>query len=226
MGVKQINTETRRNRQTKKPITKSSIVDIATTLFFKKGYDRTTLKDIASPLGCEVPNLYNYFKSKEHILYQIIKNLHYQILYVIRLWGDAKDIDPAEQLRLVVEASFQVVVNWTEYSRVTVESDLIYLTPQHRKKIFQMREKYTECLRNIICRGIERHQFEVIDEKLAATFIGSIIIRSTLWYSPEGSLSPAQVGNVMYQFILNALKGNSLKISKPLEAEAAPLTQP
>ena len=42
------------------------------TLFGKKGYQNTTIRDIADAYGCEPANIYNFVNNKEEILFEIL----------------------------------------------------------------------------------------------------------------------------------------------------------
>ena len=46
----------------------SEILEHATRLFAERGYDGTTLQDIADAIGITRPGLYNYISSKEQLL--------------------------------------------------------------------------------------------------------------------------------------------------------------
>ena len=48
--------------------TRERILDVALDLFIEKGYDRTSLREIAEPLGFSKAALYYHFASKEDIL--------------------------------------------------------------------------------------------------------------------------------------------------------------
>lgn len=50
----------------------NEILDAAEQLFFEKGYDRTTVKDIAKVMGVAQGTMYYYFKSKEEVLKGVI----------------------------------------------------------------------------------------------------------------------------------------------------------
>ena len=43
------------------------MLDIARKLFWKKGYNAASLRDIADAYGCKPANIYNFFKKKEDI---------------------------------------------------------------------------------------------------------------------------------------------------------------
>ena len=59
----------RRKRGT---VTRDSIMAVASTLFHDRGYDRTSLDDIAASLAITKPSLYYHFASKEEILLECI----------------------------------------------------------------------------------------------------------------------------------------------------------
>jgi len=50
----------------------NEILDVADYLFFTKGYDATTINDIAKKMGVAQGMLYYYFKSKEEILEKLL----------------------------------------------------------------------------------------------------------------------------------------------------------
>src|ERR1700735_3413873 len=58
------------------PSTRERILDIALDLFSEKGYDKTSLRDIADRLGTTKAALYYHFARKEDILFELHMRLH------------------------------------------------------------------------------------------------------------------------------------------------------
>ncbi len=58
--------------QIQKEAVRNKIIDKAMLLFAQKGYDETSMADVAKIAGISVGNLYRYFKGKEDILNEII----------------------------------------------------------------------------------------------------------------------------------------------------------
>ncbi|AOY77990.1 TetR/AcrR family transcriptional regulator [Clostridium formicaceticum] len=58
-------------QKTKGEITKQKIYDTAKEMFYHKGYNGTTMKDIAADLGISLGNLTYYFKTKDAIVINI-----------------------------------------------------------------------------------------------------------------------------------------------------------
>jgi AcrR family transcriptional regulator len=58
-------------REREKATRKKEILDAAQELFFSKGFENTTMDDIAERAEFGKPTLYTYFKSKEEILFHV-----------------------------------------------------------------------------------------------------------------------------------------------------------
>jgi TetR/AcrR family transcriptional regulator len=55
--------------------TSERILDYAEALFAERGYDATSLADIAEQVGIRTPSLYNHFKSKEELWIAVLERL-------------------------------------------------------------------------------------------------------------------------------------------------------
>jgi AcrR family transcriptional regulator len=65
--------ETRQPRQTRSQATKEKILESAYTLFCERGYYQTTTNHIAISAGVSIGSLYSYYKDREEILADILK---------------------------------------------------------------------------------------------------------------------------------------------------------
>ena len=54
--------------------TRNLLVDVARQLFAKKGFETTTMNDIAVASGKGRRTLYTYFKSKEDVYFAVIQS--------------------------------------------------------------------------------------------------------------------------------------------------------
>jgi len=59
--------------QVKKTLVRQAILDSAYDLLSERGYNRTTLQDIAVSAGTGVSSVYSYFPSKLHLLYAVVE---------------------------------------------------------------------------------------------------------------------------------------------------------
>lgn len=82
--------------------TRDDIVEAARTLFYQRGYARTSFSDIVSHTGIQRGNIYHYFKTKNDILDAVINHLASEYREALSAW-DAELSDPKDRLRRFVQ---------------------------------------------------------------------------------------------------------------------------
>jgi AcrR family transcriptional regulator len=80
-------------RTQKAALTRQRILDTALRLFATKGYDKTTMRDIASAAGCSLGLAYRYFASKEDLVLELYRWLVLQLEEQVRLLPAASIAD-------------------------------------------------------------------------------------------------------------------------------------
>ena len=67
--------------------TRERIVEQADVLFYERGYEATSLADIAAPLGLSRGNFYYHFKTKDEILDAVIDLRLSRTAAMLTAWG-------------------------------------------------------------------------------------------------------------------------------------------
>ena len=196
------------DRQRRSIPAREAILLNARALFREKGYASTTMRDIARACNFEPANIYNYFPSKERLLYELLLESHNLVLSSIKHLETDNVTSPVEQLRLLIKAHVNLVLPYRKSSRILGEVELRHLSPAHRGKIIELRDAYTRILCKVIRAGIVTGDFAVTDEKMACFAIVSMIVRTTIWFSPRGRLPSDEIGDFLFEFAFNALKGD------------------
>ena len=200
----------RQRTEMRSSIKKSWILDKAETLFWQKGYHSTSMKDIASACNCKPANIYNYFKSKEDILYEVVRDITSQTISLIKPLEEDETTSPVDQLRSLVKGHFGFLVSMKKSIVLISDTGLKDLSPEHRKDIIELRSTYDNILRKILRRGAESGDFSFADDRIISYFISSVIVRSNIWFSPKGRLTADQVSDIMFDFVYRGIKtGNN-----------------
>jgi AcrR family transcriptional regulator len=187
---------------------REKMLTVAGDLFWKKGYEGTTMRDIARACKCQPPNIYNFFPSKEAILYEILRSQMESLISSVKHLEDDETTPPVEQLRQLITGHADYTFKVTKTSKLFFDVELDSLSAVNRRRIVKMRDTYEKIFCQIIRRGIESGDFAEIDEKLAVYSIISMIVRTIIWFSPEGRLTVAQLIDFLVDFSLYGLKGN------------------
>ncbi len=197
--------EKKKSKPRKQSPVRNKIMSKARTLFGKKGYQNTTVRDIAAAYGCEPANIYNFFPSKEDILFEILSQEMEAILFAIKPIKTDDQTDPALQLKLIFECHGKVTLGKMRTSKVLFDSSLRSLSKKHQRIIIEKRDEYDDILRLVIQRGIDQGVFEKTEVKMASFAIASIIARARVWYKPGGRMTVAEIIDVLFLFALKAL---------------------
>lgn len=190
-------------------IKKAWILDKAETLFWQKGYQSTSMTDIARACGCRPGNIYNYFKSKEDILYGVIRDITSQMIAQIKPLGEDTTTCPVDLLKRLIKTHFSFLVNMKKSIVLITDTGLKDLTPEHRQDIISLRKVYDETLLSILRRGRESGHFVEMDDRVLSYLIPSLIIRSNIWYSPKGRLTADEIGDLMFNLVYRGLAPRS-----------------
>lgn len=182
------------------------ILDNAGGLFWDKGYERTTMKVIAHTCGFEPGNIYNYFQSKEEILYEVIKVELGLALSVVKHLETDESGTPIDKLRSLFKVYFNLTTGTRRPNRLIFDTELRNLSPAHLKAVIALRDKVDRTVRRIVRLGIETGEFFDVNEKVVGFAIVSMIIRARVWFSPKGSLSSEEIADIMCDFALNGLR--------------------
>jgi len=84
--------------------TKENIIDTAVQLFREKGFEKTSMQDIASALGISKGGIYHHFKSKKDIIETVRKNKANRVEESVRKWMDSMETQSEkEKLTTILE---------------------------------------------------------------------------------------------------------------------------
>jgi AcrR family transcriptional regulator len=193
-------------KELKSSIKKSWILDKAGMLFWQKGYHGTSMRDIAAACDCKAANIYNYFKGKEDILFEVIKDITERAVDSVLHLENDETTSPVDQLRSLIDSHLGVLLQMKKSSVLISDTGLQNLSRDHRKVIIDLRDTYDRIMRTVIKRGIQSGDFTIKDEKVIGYLISSVIIRTTIWFSPRGRLSADGVADMIFDFVYRAIK--------------------
>jgi len=196
------------NRNGVKPgLQKAKMLEAARKLFWEKGYNATSMREIAMSYGCRAANIYNFFSDKEEILFEVLREEMEQIIHPIRHLEEDDGSSPVEQLKFVIESHLRVTLSYRRSSGLLFDVALDSLSPVKRKTIIDFRDTYDRIIRKVIRRGIDTGYFPGVDVRLAGFMIASMITRTRIWFHPKKGVSVSELADFISQFAFNGLRG-------------------
>jgi len=118
---------------------KQLILDASLELFANKGYHTTSISKIATSAGISKGLIYNYFKSKEEILSELINRGFNEI---IKNFDTNKDGTlETYELKLYIETTFKQLKEntefWKLYFRVSMQAEVMPLVKEKMAEIIE-----------------------------------------------------------------------------------------
>ena len=154
------------------PSTRERILDIALELFSERGYDKTSLRDIADRLGTTKAALYYHFARKEDILLELHLRLH-EIGYDV-----LAQLDGLDSAQAYVEAWPRLMDQLID--RVTHNRDLILLHLRNVQALEQIgaderHQAQNEDLMERFTRVFANAEIPLADRVRMACSLGAVI---------------------------------------------------
>jgi AcrR family transcriptional regulator len=193
---------------------KAKMLETARRLFWEKGYNATSMREIAISYGCRPANIYNFFSDKEEILFEVLREEMEQIIQPIKHLEEDNHTSPIEQLRCVIESHLKVTLSYRRSSGLLFDVALESLSPAKRKTIIDLRDTYDRIIRKVIRRGIDTGYFPEVDVRLAGFMIASMITRTRIWFHPEKGVSVGELADFISEFAFNGLGVSRATVSK------------
>jgi AcrR family transcriptional regulator len=181
---------------------------VAAKIFCDKGYDATSMSDIAEAVGITKAGIYHYVKSKQDLLFAIMNfGMDRLETYVIT---PARAVTDAEQrLRNVIHNHALLIIEGSApegYSPLTVLNDeMAGLTPIHRRKVQQRKRAYLDLLRDTLRQLKEEGKLKDVDITVASFSLFGMLLWLSRWYRPDGKLTGEEVANEIEKIALGGM---------------------
>lgn len=171
----------------------AQLLEVATQVFYEKGYDGASLQDIADRLGMLKGSLYYYIQSKEDLLFEVISDVHREGYAVVREAAEPPG-DPIDRLGRTIRAHVEHECRHLVPTAVFLH-ELSSLPVERRESVLGAGHVYQGVFRDLVAEAAEQGLVrDDVDPRVA----GLSILGSTnwvyRWFRPDGPSSPEQIG--------------------------------
>ena len=178
---------------------RQEILRTAARLFQQRGYDATSMNDVAAALKLSKGGLYHHFQSKDEILFEIMN--HAMEITQERVINPVRGIaGPEERLRALIRLHIEVVLSPRDREITVMLHENHPLPPALRKRINARKKDYIHFLENLMAevqKQVQRESSRRVSPRAAAFALLGMINWIYQWYKPEGEL---QAQNLVPQF--------------------------
>jgi len=180
----------------------AEILDHATAVFYEKGYERATLRDLSRSSGISLAGLYYYFESKEKLLYLIQK--HYFTTVMARLQERLQGVsDPEQRVRAFISNHLEYfMANFKAYKVLSHGADVLQ-DEMGAEIVALKREYYRRCA--TLVEDLKQSQHLKFNNRIAIMGLFGSINWLHTWYNPTVDGDAAAVGREISNVFLHGI---------------------
>jgi AcrR family transcriptional regulator len=182
---------------------REELTRIAARLFAERGYQGTSLADLADSLGVQKPSLYHHIDSKEDLLWAAASegaDAFHAALDAVPV-----DLPAADRIRLALRAHLAVVAGQLDVATVFVR-EWRYLGGERREAFLAERRRYEQRVRDLFRDGVDGSDLRTdLDVQTAALLFLSAANWAYTWLQPGADTDA--LADRLYAVLLDGMRG-------------------
>jgi len=185
------------------PSRRVEICRTAAQIFRDRGFDATSVSDIARALGMTKAGLYHYFESKEALLFEImtygLDRVRDEVVIPVR-----GITDPEERLRQII-VRHACIATRGRGAVTQLNDEIRALPPAARRQIEERMRLYIDLVRDTLAQLKAAGRLRDVDPTVAAFSLMSMILWLPRWFRQDGRLTQQQVAQEIAKMALGGL---------------------
>lgn len=169
-------------------------MEVAARLFRERGYDVTSMQDIADEMGILKGSVYHYVRTKEDLLWMVVapplRELVDQATVVLNAPGRSVE----ERLRDAIHAHARSFETHYPHMFVIIRENGETLSPKRRREFDAMRDEYMSLWLQTISGGVHSGELRGdLDARLAVHAVFGMLNWMFRWFTLGRRLTPDAV---------------------------------
>lgn len=181
----------------------SSTLEAALDAFSERGYDGTTVRDIARRVGVTVPALYYHHENKESMLFALLETTIDRLHSLCQAALDEAQDEVSQRFLNLVEAITLYMAHSTKMARL--DAEIRSLSPENRARYSAKRRKIEQMLVDVIDEGRNVEDFDVTSPHDAARALLGMLQAIPMWYRPDGKTTPRDLARIYADIAAHAV---------------------
>jgi AcrR family transcriptional regulator len=170
---------------------RGKLLQTAAHLFRSKGFDRTTVRDLASAVGIQSGSIFHHFKSKDEILRSVMEEtIIYNTALMRAALADAGN--QRERVLALIRCELQSIMGGTGEAMAVLVYEWRALSPEGQAYILALRDTYEQIWLDVLgeAKAAGYLQTEVF---IVRRLLAGALSWTTTWFRQDGTLSLDQL---------------------------------
>ena len=159
------------------------LLNEAARLFRDKGYERTTVRDLAAAVGIQSGSLFHHFRTKEDILKAVMVETIRLNTALMQAAADQAD-SAREKLRALIRAELESINGQTGEAMAVLVYEWRSLSESSQAEVLELRDIYEDLWLSTLQQLSKEHQLGA-DPFITRRMLTGALSWTVTWYRPE-----------------------------------------
>jgi AcrR family transcriptional regulator len=166
---------------------KGKLLSQAAKLFREKGYERTTVRDLAAAVGIQSGSIFHHFKTKEDILKAVMADV---IVYNTHLMKRKLEqaASPREEVLALITCELEAITGVTSDAMSVLVYEWRSLKEANQQDILRLRGEYEALWMAALNKAKAAGQIQA-DTFILRRFLTGALSWTTTWFNRHGDVS-------------------------------------
>ncbi|MGZ0706127.1 TetR/AcrR family transcriptional regulator [Pseudomonas piscis] len=170
---------------------RGKLLRTAAHLFRNKGYERTTVRDLASAVGIQSGSIFHHFKSKDDILRAVMQEtIHYNTALMRAELAEADGV--REQVLALIRCELQSIMGGSGEAMAVLVYEWRSLSAEGQAAVLALRDIYEQIWLQVL-GDAKQAGFIKGDVFITRRFLTGALSWTTTWFRAEGSMTLEQL---------------------------------
>ncbi|HWV09379.1 TetR/AcrR family transcriptional regulator [Pseudomonas sp.] len=179
---------------------RGKLLQTAAHLFRSKGYERTTVRDLASAVGIQSGSIFHHFKSKDEILRAVMEEtIRYNTAVMQASLDEATTL--RERVLALIRCELQSIVGGTGEAMAVLVYEWRSLSEGGQQFILDMRDQYEQLWLDVL-EEARAEGYVKADPFILRRFLTGALSWTTTWFRPEGPMTLDELAEEALSLVL------------------------
>lgn len=177
-----------------------AILETSARLICERGYEGTSMQEIAAACRMTKAGLYHHIQNKEQLLFAIMN--YGMDVFEEQVLSRVQGIeDPVERLRACMRHNILLVTRGWSKEVIIILHEHATLTGEARAFIDARKKKYVDFLEEAFAQASAAGRIRPVDPTIGAFSFLGMVLWVYKWFKPDGRLSDEQIADGMVDML-------------------------
>lgn len=182
-------------------VPRESILATAARLFHERGYQVTTIRDVAAAVGIRPGSLFHHFASKERLLTEMLREAALAMCVRAEMLAEADD-PPAQRLAALVRFELNCLVGErTRHQFAVLVSEWRDVPEAARPELQMLRSRYFHVWRQLLAECHEARLLR-LDPEAALRILHGTNTSALVWFRRNGQYTITEFARILTDLVL------------------------